>query len=87
MGLKYMTTKTKEQTFDISSRNNTKFSGSIRAKLGTPNNPLRLVVHSAEKREELRELCDEKGWIHRIKVKPNQEEDLNDQTDETPEAV
>ncbi len=80
MGEKYLPTKSKEKPFTVSSLNTNKFDGHKRTKLGTAQNPLRLIVQSEEKRTELRELCDENGWINRIKVKPEQEEDIQDLT-------
>ena len=78
MGLKHLPTKTKEKNFDISSRNNDKYKQDSAAQLGSPKRPLKLVVISEEKRAKLQELCDENNWTHRIKVKPNQVEDLTD---------
>lgn len=64
--------------FDISDRNNDEYSGKKRAKLGTPKNPALLVVKSEERREEIRALFKENGWIERTKVRPNEEENLRD---------
>jgi len=80
MGEKYLPTKSKQKAFKVSSLNTNTFDGQKRTKLGTAQNPLRLVVHTEEKREELRTLCDENGWVNRIKVKPELEVDLKDLT-------
>ena len=77
MGMKFLPTKSKDKPFDIKKDYNT-FDGRIRAKLGSPQHPLKLVVKTEEKREELRKLCEKNGWTNHIKVKPNLDENLND---------
>ena len=80
MGLKHLTSKNKEKNFSISSRNNKKFNQDSPAQLGSHKNPVKLVVKSEEKRAELQALCDKNNWIHRIKVKPDLAENLDDLT-------
>ena len=80
MGLKHQPVKTKQKIFSITSRDNHKYNEDSAAQLGTPKRPLKLVVESEERRQELQELCDTNGWNHRIKVKPNQAEELKDLT-------
>jgi len=78
MGLKHQPTKTKQKIFSITSRDNSKYNEDSSAQLGTPKRPLKLIVTTEEKRTELQELCDQNGWNHRIKVKSDQVENIQD---------
>ncbi len=77
MGQRFIQTKTKSQVFDIKKDNN-EFDGKTKAKLGSAKNPAVITVKTWEKRDELKKIFEDNSWRFRIKVRPNEEEDLTD---------
>lgn len=77
MGQRFLQTKTKTQVFDIK-RVKSDFNGNKKYRLGTAKNPAVITVKTWEKRDELKALFEENGWRYRIKVRPDQDEDLSD---------
>lgn len=77
MGEKFEATKTKDKTADFN-RSTRDFSGIKKGKIGAIKNPAVVVVKTMERRNELKKIFDENGWSCRIKIRPDQEEDIRD---------
>ena len=60
--------------------NKTPFEKKKTAKVGTKKSPVKLVVATTERKEELTAVCEENGWHLEVTIDPEQEENILDLT-------
>jgi SWIM/SEC-C metal-binding protein len=52
------------------------YDGKKESRLGTKRNPAVVAVQTEERRKEISAIFEEKGWEHKIEIKPDKPEDV-----------